>query len=68
MRDRLRLDVLRDDGDGSSAVTVIVCQGPPRSWRQGDDAVAAQKAGCVWCRRIISTPGEPETVIEPGNA
>lgn len=32
---------------------VIVCQGPPRCGLQGDDAVAEQARGCIWCRRIV---------------
>lgn len=39
-------------------VTVIhVCAGPPQCALEGDDAVAAQIAGCVWCRRITIDNG-----------
>jgi hypothetical protein len=31
----------------------------------GDEAVDAQKAGCVWCRRIIMLPDGSEHVTEP---
>lgn len=47
---------------------VIVCQGPPRCALEGDDAVAEQEKGCVWCKRIIVHSNGTETVIEPGLA
>ena len=47
--------------------TIWVCQGPPRCALEDEDAVAAQEAGCIWCRRVVIA-GELETVIEPGNA
>lgn len=43
------------DGDDRNPM-VIVCQGPPRCPLDGDTAVAAQKAGCSWCRRIEMLP------------
>lgn len=47
---------------------VIVCAGPPRCQLNGDEAYEAQRAGCVWCRRIAYHPDGRETVTEPGNA
>lgn len=47
---------------------VIVCQGPPRCLLEGNDAVKAQEAGCVWCKRIIVHRDGTETVQEPGTA
>lgn len=41
--------------------TVIVCQGPPRCDLEGDEAVAAQMAGCQWCRRININDDGSET-------
>lgn len=31
---------------------VWVCQGSPRCLLEGDEAVAAMQAGCVWCDQI----------------
>ncbi len=50
-----------DEGDPM----VIVCQGPPVCALEGDEAMAAQQAGCVWCRRIICHADGSETVTEP---
>lgn len=47
---------------------IIVCAGPPRCDLQGEDAYQAQRAGCVWCRRIACHADGRETVTEPGNA
>ena len=47
---------------------VFVCQGPPVCDLQGDDAVRAQMAGCVWCRVITVRPDGTETVREPSRA
>jgi hypothetical protein len=47
---------------------VIICQGPPRCSLEGDEAVAAQEAGCVWCRRITLHEDGTETVTEPSAA
>jgi hypothetical protein len=47
---------------------VIVCQGPPRCALEGDEAVAAADAGCVWCKRILIAPDGSERTIEPGTA
>lgn len=46
---------------------VVVCQGPPRCDLIGSEAMTAQRAGCVWCKRIhIDATGE--TTQEPGHA
>ena len=47
---------------------VIVCQGPPRCLLEGDEAIAAQVAGCVWCRRIIVHSDGTETETKPSEA
>jgi hypothetical protein len=47
---------------------VIVCQGPPICLLQGDEAVAAMKAGCPWCRRTTMHEDGSETVREPARA
>lgn len=47
---------------------IIVSQGPPRCDLQDDEAVAAQVAGCPWCRRITVYPDGREEVKEPGAA
>lgn len=47
---------------------VIVCQGPPRCSLEGDAAVAAAEAGCVWCRRITVHEDGTETETGPGEA
>lgn len=39
------------EGGDEAEPAVIVCQGPPRCPLEGDDAVAAAEAGCVWCER-----------------
>lgn len=56
-----------DDDDDEGAM-VIVCQGPPRCSLEDEEAVAAQVAGCVWCKRIAMSADGSETVQEPGNA
>lgn len=52
----------------SNTSTIIVCQGPPRCPFQGDDAVAAQMAGCLWCQRIVIDEDGGERVEQPGTA
>lgn len=47
---------------------ITVCQGPPRCDLMGDEAVAAQLAGCPWCKRIYLSESGSERVEEPGNA
>jgi len=44
---------------------VIVCQGPPVCHLTNEQAIAAQQAGCRWCKRIILHYDGSETVIEP---
>lgn len=56
------------EGGGTATVVVSVCQGPPRCFREGDHAVAAALAGCVWCERITVAPDGTKTVSKPGNA
>ena len=48
-----------DNPDGPPEV--VVCAGAPRSQWQGDDAMAAQMAGCPICRRIVCHPDGSET-------
>ena len=40
---------------------VWICQGPPRCALEGDAAVAAQEAGCIWCDVITIHPDGTET-------
>jgi hypothetical protein len=40
---------------------IIVCAGSPSCHLDGDEAVAAQMAGCPICRRIICHPDGSET-------
>lgn len=47
---------------------IIVCAGPPACALSGDAAVEAQKAGCIWCSRIIVHDDGTETVTGPGHA
>lgn len=47
---------------------IIVCQGPPRCALEGDEAVSAQEAGCVWCTRIRVFADGSEAVSTPGLA
>jgi hypothetical protein len=46
--------------DDDRLPSVIICQGPPRCMLEGDEAVAAAKAGCPWCRRIELLPDGTE--------
>lgn len=46
---------------------IHVCQGPPRCDLEGDAAVAAQQAGCLWCVRIYVAPDGSERMEGPGN-
>jgi hypothetical protein len=52
-----------DDG-----YTIIACQGPPRCSLTGDEAQAAQIAGCPWCERIYGDGSGREEVVKPGEA
>ena len=47
---------------------IWVCQGPPRCSLTGASAVAAQKAGCSFCRVILVDEYGNEAIKEPGNA
>jgi hypothetical protein len=59
---------MMDEEDEDEGGLVIVCQGPPRCALEGDEAVAAQKAGRVWCTRIYVTAFTEDVIQEPGNA
>lgn len=48
--------------------TIWVCQGPPRCALEGDEAVAAQQAGCIWCKQVLVFEDGEELVIEPKSA
>jgi hypothetical protein len=58
---------VRPDSHDDEPTTIWVCQGAPRCDLLGDDAIAAQRAGCPWCRRVIIDEFG-EHVIEPGTA
>jgi hypothetical protein len=46
--------------------TIHVCQGPPRCDLMDDEAMAAQVAGCPWCRRIyVNDKDGSERIEEP---
>ncbi len=47
---------------------ITVCQGRPRCELEGDEAIAAQMAGCVWCRKIYVYDDGREEVEEPSKA
>ena len=51
----------------SNFSTVWVCQGPPRCALEGDDAVAAQQGGCVWCKQVRIDDMGREAVIGPSD-
>ncbi len=55
---------VEDDG----GATVHVCAGPPRCSLEGDAAVEAMQAGCVWCRRIFIEADGTEHEIGPHEA
>jgi hypothetical protein len=58
-----------EDDDDPFCGEVIVCQGPPICDLMDDDAVAAQNAGCRWCKRIlVGKEGVDDHIIEPGRA
>lgn len=57
-----------DDDDDPVAAVVHSCAGPPACLLQGDEAVAAQIAGCVWCRRIYVMKDGTESEVGPGHA
>lgn len=60
--------IFADEDDDEHEALVICCQGPPRCSLEGDEAQAAQEAGCVWCTRIIIHEDGTETVTEPAAA
>jgi hypothetical protein len=66
-----RLDQAFDattEADTDDVAIIHVCAGPPYCSLEGDDAVAAQIAGCVWCRRIAIDAVGHEHDIGPGHA
>ena len=69
-QDRLLNQMAREAGVPTEDDTaeIIVCQGPPRCRLEGDEAVAAQKAGCPFCKRIAVHGDGSETVREPHEA
>lgn len=54
----------RRDPDDEDPV-VVVCAGPPVCLLEGDAAMQAVLAGCVWCKRITVHPDGSETVTGP---
>lgn len=46
---------------------IVICQGPPRCSLDGDEAYEAQKAGCVWCKRITIDDDGNESSEEPSS-
>ena len=42
-----------NDNDGGEGFTVFACLGPPQCSLVGDEAEAAQRAGCTKCEIII---------------
>jgi len=59
---------MEDDDDDPVAGVVTACAGPPACLLEGDVAIEAQKAGCIWCRRIYVMKDGTEIVTEPGHA
>ena len=51
--------------DREMSDTIYVCAGPPKCPLEDDEAVAAQKAGCIWCRVITIHPDGTETEKGP---
>lgn len=51
--------------DDDEPAMVVVCQGPPRCMLEGDEAVCAAMAGCLWCRRIECLPDGSERRTGP---
>ena len=47
---------------------VMSCQGPPLCMLEGDEAIAAQEGGCIWCTRIWIFPDGHVEVAEPAQA
>ena len=48
--------------------TIIVCAGPPACMLEGDAAVEAQTAGCLWCKTIDIYASGREVEKGPGHA
>lgn len=44
--------MVRPMTEDDDVARIFVCQGPPRCDLHGDEAVAAQEAGCPFCRVI----------------
>jgi hypothetical protein len=59
------VEKMRSDDD---IAIIHVCAGPPACALEGDDAVAAQIAGCMWCRRIRIADDGTESEEGPGHA
>lgn len=57
-----------DESTAGTAQHVVVCQGYPRCELEGDEAIAAAVAGCIWCKRITVHADGTQTVTEPGEA
>lgn len=50
------------DRTGAEFTRVLICQGFPICELEGDEAVAAQQSGCVWCtKHYIFDDGREET-------
>lgn len=60
--------MMLSEQEESEAAVIHVCQGPPRCALEGDEAVAAQIAGCVWCTRITIDGSGNQTEAGPGHA
>lgn len=54
--------------DEDDVACITICQGPPQCLLEGDEAETAQKAGCVWCKRIYIHSDGTETITEPSRA
>jgi hypothetical protein len=55
--------------DDEKPARIIVCQGPPRCDLRGKDAVAAQAAGCPFCRVLqVTERDDLITISKPGEA
>ncbi len=52
----------------AEVIVIHVCAGPPACALEGDDAVAAQIAGCVWCKRITIADDGTESETGPSHA
>jgi len=59
---------LSDHFDIDGYVTIWVCQGPPKCFLTGDDAVRAQENKCPFCKQTRLADDGTEMTIEPGNA